>query len=170
MFDWKETLKKVAPIAGAMIGGPFGGIAAQAITAVLGQDGDKPMTEQEMAIAIEGATPEQLIQLKSIDANLKVTLKKLDIKEDEIHAGDRDSARKMQIITKSNIPATLVITLTVAVLIIAICLLRYAIPTTNEAVIYMMLGAVLAKWGDAVNFFVGTSKSSQSKTELLSRK
>ena len=50
---------------------------------------------------------------------------------------------------------------------IAGALIFVQIPTDNEAILNVALGAVLAWGGSAIHYYLGTSESSAMKTELL---
>ena len=84
-IDWKGALGKIAPLAATMIGGPFAPLAATAIGAVFGHAPDAPPPdERQIAKYIEAATPDELIALKKIDADLEIKNKELGIREDEL--------------------------------------------------------------------------------------
>ncbi len=169
-FDWKSTLSKIAPLAGTMLAGPWGGMAGKAIGDIFGHQGDTPPSESEMAGYIDKATPEQLVALKGLDANLRIRMRELDIKEDELVYEDKDSARKMQIANRSSVPAILVLVLTLGVFAMFGALMYFTVPEANKAIVYMIAGSVLTGWVGSVQFFVGTTKSSQEKTQLMANK
>ena len=104
----KAILQTVAPTIGTAIGGPFGGMAAKALSELL--LGKPDGSEQELSTAIQNATPEQLAEIKKIENDFKLQMKKLDIDLEAIHQQDRDSARKRDMATGDKIPAVLAIT------------------------------------------------------------
>jgi len=71
----KGILGAVAPTIGTALGGPMGGMAAKMIAEALGVDNDPKKIEK----AIQAATPEQLAELKKIDADFDVKMKELDV-------------------------------------------------------------------------------------------
>jgi len=77
-FDWKKTVKAIAPMIGTAIGGPFGGMASAAITSVLGISPDS--TDDQISEAIKTASPEQLVALRKAEKGFKIKMKELDIK------------------------------------------------------------------------------------------
>ena len=83
---WKDILKSVAPKLGAALGGPMGGIATKFIANKL--LGNENATEEELALAIEGASPEDLARLKQIEYDYETEVL-------SIQAADRASAREM---------------------------------------------------------------------------
>ena len=167
-FNWKDTLVKIAPYAGTMIGGPWGGLAAKAIGAVFGHESETPPDEAQMSEYISKATPEQLVQLKQIDADLKIKNKELGIKDDELVYNDRANARATH--KDSRMPAVIVISLTVMVVSMVVALFIYEPPGDNKALLYSICGQILTAWGASIAYFVGTTKSSAEKTRLMSLK
>jgi hypothetical protein len=168
-FNLKEMLGKIAPLAGGMIGGPWGALAGKAIGQVFGHEGDKPLTEIEMEDYVSNATPEQLIALKGIDANLKVSMRELGIKEDELVFDDKKDARATH--KDSQMPAILAFILTLGFFGLLIALLVIdKIPTANMTIINIMIGSLGTCWLAAMQYFFGTTKSSGDKTKIMSLK
>ena len=168
-FNWKDTIKKIAPIAGTMIGGPWGALAGKAIGKVFGHEGDQPPTEMEMADYISGASPEKLVELKGIDANLKIKMRELGIKEDELVYDDKKDARSTH--KDSQMPAILALMLTVGFFGLLISLLVIdKIPSANMTIINIMLGSLGTCWLGAMQYYFGTTKSSGDKTKIMSIK
>ena len=98
-------LAQVAPTIASALGGPLAGLAVKTLSsALLGTDQG---SEQEIAAALSGATPEQLARLKEIDANFAITMKKLDIDLAKIDADDRSSARRREVDTRDRTPMVL---------------------------------------------------------------
>jgi len=167
-FDWKATLGKIAPLAATFIGGPWAGLAADAIGAVFGEE--TTPDEARMEELISKATPAQLMELKQIDAQLKIKMRELDIKEDQLVYDDKDSARDMQKSTHSKMPAVLAIFLTVGFFGAFVMLMRMEVIEANAAMVYSMLGSLGTAWIGSMQFWHGTTKSSQNKTDLLKGK
>ena len=71
----KSLVGTVAPTIGTALGGPMGGMAANMISEVLGCDPEPKKIQK----AMETASPEQLAQLKKVEADFEVQMKKLDI-------------------------------------------------------------------------------------------
>lgn len=106
-MKWQEIISAVAPVLGTAIGGPVGGIAVKAITAALGLPSNA--SDKELDRALHDATPEQLVELKKVEADFEVQMKELDVDVTRIHASDRDSARRRQMTVKDRVPAILAI-------------------------------------------------------------
>lgn len=76
-FNWKGIVKGVAPTIATVLGGPLAGMGVKAISeAILGKpDG----TETDIALALQGATPEMLVKIKDAEHTFKEKMRKLDI-------------------------------------------------------------------------------------------
>ena len=85
----KGILGAVAPTIGTALGGPMGGMAANMIAEALGCDPEPKKIEQ----AIQAATPEQLAELKKIDAEFDVKMKELEVDLYALEAADIQDAR-----------------------------------------------------------------------------
>ena len=86
---FKTLVGTVAPTIGTALGGPMGGMAANMISEVLGCDPEPKKIQK----AMETATPEQLAQLKKVEADFEVQMKKLDIDLFALETADVQDAR-----------------------------------------------------------------------------
>ena len=105
-MNLQAILKTVAPTVATALGGPLGGMAMKMVADKLGIPVESP---EQLEKAISNATPEQLAQLKEVEANLKIEMKKLDIDLVRIAAEDRSSARSRQAALKDSTPTILAI-------------------------------------------------------------
>jgi|TARA_R110000823_G_scaffold45585_6_gene117524 hypothetical protein len=87
----KGIIGAVAPTIGTALGGPMGGMAANMVAEALGCDPEPKKIEQ----AIQAATPEQLAELKKIDADFDIKMKELDVDLFALETADIQSARGM---------------------------------------------------------------------------
>ena len=102
----------VAPTIATALGGPVAGMAVKALSGAL--FGHEDGTEEDIQAALANPTGDQLAALKKIDADFKTQMKSLDIDLERIAAGDRDSARQMQIATHDWTPRAIAIVVIVA--------------------------------------------------------
>ena len=161
-------LGQIAPSIATALGGPLAGIAVKTLSnALLGHESG---TEEDVANALQNASPEQLSVIKKIDADFKVRMKELDIDLERISAGDRDSARQMQRDTKDWVPKVLAVVITLGFFGILIWMLLNGMPKTGTEALLMMLGALGTAWTGVVNFYYGSSAGSKAKTDALSAK
>ncbi len=168
-MDFTQIIKTVAPWIGTALGGPLGGMAVTAAANALGL-GDK--TTDAIKAAITGATPEQLLALKEADQNFELQMRSLgfqNVKDLEaIAAADRDSARKMQMENKSNMPAIITSGVLTSFIGMALALFFLPIPDQNRDQIIFMLGQLSGFTGSAIAFWLGTTRSSQTKDATIS--
>jgi len=90
-FDWKATVRAIAPTIGTALGGPFAGMATKFVADKF--LGNPDATEADIALAITTASPEKLLDLKKLDQDFKIQLRELDIKTYQLEIQDRTSAR-----------------------------------------------------------------------------
>lgn len=166
-FDWKSVVSAVAPILGTALGGPLGGMAVAAIGNALGMD--KP-TEEAISATLQGASPDMLLKLKQADQDFEKQMKSLDIDLEKIQAEDRDSARKMQVSTRSIAPALLAGLITVGFFGILLGLMAGWLKLEDNNELLILLGALASSWGAVVNFYYGSSQQSHMQTRILGEK
>lgn len=104
-FDWKAIVGTVAPTLATALGGPLAGLATKAIVEAVGLPPES--SEEQVAAAITGATPDQLLAIKNADAIFKIKMRELEVNLEQIMFQDRDSARKLLISTGAKTPAAL---------------------------------------------------------------
>jgi membrane-bound ClpP family serine protease len=158
-------LSQVAPTIATALGGPLAGIAVKTLSSVL--LGHEDGTEDDVATAMQSATPEQLAQIKQIDADFKIRMKELDIDLERISAGDRESARKMHMQTQDWIPRILALLITVGFFGILAYMLLNGMPQSGTEALLMMLGALGTAWTGVINFYYGSSAGSKAKTDAM---
>ena len=158
-------LGQVAPTIATALGGPLAGVAVKTLSNVL--FGHENATEDQISEAMATATPDQLAAIKKIDADFKVQMKSLDIDLERIAAGDRDSARQMQIANKDWTPKALAFFVTFGFFGALIWILVFGIPKTGMEVILMMLGSLSTSWTGVMQFYFGSSAGSKAKNDLL---
>ena len=113
------------------------------------------------------ATPDQLTALKKIDADFKVSMKSLDIDLERISEQDRDSARQMQMATKSWLPEVLAILVTLGFFGIIVYILKFGLPESGKESLLLLLGSLGTAWTGVMGFYFGSSADSHKKTEAL---
>lgn len=168
-MKWKSILKGIMPIASTVIGtaNPLAGhIFKKASQILLGKpDG----TEEEVQEALKNATPDQIAAMRKADQDFKLELQKNGIKLEEIHAEDRDSARKMSMATGGDAQEILAAVFIIGYFAIFYCLASGEIKVTpeNSSLITILMGIMSAAVTQIINFFFGSSKGSKDKTKAL---
>jgi len=85
----KNIIGAVAPTIGTALGGPMGNMAANMVAEALGCEPTPKKIEQ----AVQAATPEQLAELKKIDAEFEVQMKELEVDLYALQTKDIQDAR-----------------------------------------------------------------------------
>jgi hypothetical protein len=171
-MSWKSIVKRVAPVLGTALGGPFGGMAVKAITSAVLPEDKQGLTgealEKELETAISG-NPEALLKLREADQAFDVEMKKLDVDILEIAAKDRDSARQLAkdttLLPQMVLSAVYVIAF--AVILVAVITGKVELAGFQQNMANMLIGILSAGLVQIMNFFFGSSAGSKQKTEKL---
>lgn len=166
-FEWNQLLSVIAPTVATALGGPLAGMAVKTLsTALLGNDAG---SEKEIEAAMLGATSEQLLAVKTAEQTFVVKMRELEIDVERVNAEDRTSARQMQVETRSWIPGTLAMVVTLGYFGALGVMLKWGLPKEvagNEALLLIM-GGLTTAFGALINFYFGSSVSSRAKDETL---
>jgi hypothetical protein len=164
-FDWKDIVRTVAPSLATALGGPLAGTAVKLL-------GDKLLgkpnaSESELASAIAGATPEQLLKLREVEGEFLKFMETAGIERERIAADDRDSARKRQVATSDKTPQVLAVLVLAAWVAIQFFLFSGDVPDGNRDLIARALGTLDVLLGTAFAYFLGSSAGSRAKDSAL---
>ncbi len=175
MFDTLgKALAGIAPsLAGALgtaVGGPVGGaLARTAVSAIgeaLGLDTDDP---KAVSAALVTATPEQIAAIKRADQAFAARMRELDLHEVEIHARDRDSARRRQATTRDRMPGFIAFAALAGFFGILTAMIFHAIPQAAMQPLLVMLGALGTLVTQIGAYYFGSSAGSKQKTDAIER-
>ena len=169
-----KSLLGIAPtLANALLPGVGGVVAGSALKALGGVLGDEDPDPAKLHDAMQrGLSPETMAALKKADQAFAVQMRELDVDLERIHSEDRDSARKMQMRTKSWSAPTLA-WLTMAAFIASIAGVFYLAVDDQplDATVATLVGAVVgyasAKADQVISFFFGSSESGDAATQHL---
>jgi hypothetical protein len=164
-MDW---LKSLVPVLGTALGGPLGGAAAAFIAKKLGI-ADETVEAVSEVLNSGKLSPEQISALKLAEIDFQKFLEGNKIKLEEIHAGDRNSARDMQATTRSKIPGCLAIIIVAGFFAILVGLMSGVLNVADSQALLILLGALSAGFGAVLNFYYGSSAGSQNKDILLAQ-
>ena len=165
----KGIVGKIAPVLGNAIVPGAGGVAGSIVANVLGCDND-PM---DIERALVNATPEQINQLKEIEAKHKEKLVELALENDKLYVQDTQNARLREIeivkATGKKDYNLYVLAWTVLVGFFLLCgfLMFRQLPQGSNDVVFMLFGALASGFGVVLQYFFGSSKSSSDKTKHL---
>jgi hypothetical protein len=157
-MDW---LKTIAPTIATALGGPFGGLAYEAVSKVLGvsQDDAKKMLDDGKL------TADQIASVQQAEIALKAKAQELGLDFEQLAVTDRKSARDMQQNTHSFIPPALAIMVTFGFFGILVGLMMETFKTSDA--LLLMLGSLGTAWTAIMSFYFGSSAGSQAKDAML---
>jgi hypothetical protein len=164
-MDWLKTL---APTAATLLGGPLAGLAVKAIGDAIGLSDATKETITEV-LQSGNMTAEQVAAIKQAEHDLKIKLKELDIKVEEIAAADRASARQMQMSTRSWVPALLSVATVSGFFILLGGAASGHFQLTGSDVMMLLLGVLARETASVYQFWLGSSSGSQHKTDMLGK-
>jgi len=184
-MDWKDVgsyVKKFAPIVGGVIGGPAGGAIGGAVSLLAGAFGiTDPEPQPEQVMAAIKADPEAGLKLIKLQNDYKIEWEKLSLQSDQMYLTDRQDARSRQVKTevatgKKDTNLYALAWLYVGgffITTILMCALAFTnkVPATmpNYMVFFLgnLFGALTAGSGAIIQYFFGSSKSSNDKTQVM---
>jgi len=167
MNAFTDILKTLAPTVASALLGPLGGVAVAAIGHIIGIP---DATTENITKAFQDGkiTPDQLAEIKKLELQYQNDEKERGFKYTELEFKDKDSARQMQIVTKSSVPATLTFLITVGFFGVLVWMLFDVSENTPPALMYL-LGSLNTAWTGCVAYWFGTTKSSADKTNIIAQ-
>ena len=169
-MDYKSIIATVAPWIGAALGGPLGSAAVTMAADALGLS-DK--TESAIKTALSGVTPEQMLALKNADQAFAVKMQELGYANIEklasLAVDNTKDARDMQKVTRSRVPAILAVLITLGFFGILLGLMYGTLTVVDNQPLLIMLGSLGTAWSGVVNYFFGSTISSERKTEIIAQ-
>lgn len=161
-----EWLKQIAPSLATALLGPLGGVAISAIGTALGMsDADKAKVEQVLKNG--QLSGDQLAAIQQAEIAFRGKMADLGVDLEKIAAGDRDSARKMQIETKSIVPAALALVVVLSWVSIQWFLLSHVVDASMRELVARVLGTLDAALTLVLSFYFGSSRGSQAKDDTI---
>lgn len=167
-MNWLETLKSLAPTVATALGGPLAGAAVSALGSILGVP---DATQATIANLFKDGqlTADHLAQIRKLELDYQNQEKERGFKYAELEFKNQDSARQMQMVTHSRMPAILTIMVTIGFFGILSLLFFHPELKGNE-IVMMMVGQLSAVWAGCVAFYTGTTFGSANKNALLASK
>ena len=144
----------VAPTFGNALGGPFGGMAGDVISKVLGVENNPKSIEQALA----SATPEQLIEIKKAEKDFEAKMKELDVDLYKLETAEKQHARGM---FSKDWTARIIGIAMIGGFLGYIFLVTLQPPEQNsEALINLVLGYLGGLASAVISFYFGASNKS----------
>jgi hypothetical protein len=169
-MSWKKVLGSVAPTIATALGGPLAGMATKAITGAIfpGEEIDPQDIDKRIEQAVN-ENPDILLKVKEVENEFKARMKELDVDVVKIHAGDRDSARKLAIARGLMPQMTLaaVYVLAFATILITVFTGELELSEQQANIANILLGILSAGLLQIMNFFFGSSSGSKEKTAKM---
>ena len=163
-MNWKSLVGTIAPVLGAALGGPLGGIALKALADALGLS---ESTEEAISTALSGAKPEDLLKLKLADQQFAKDMKALDVDLERIASSDRDSARQREAAVKDRIPGTLAVGITAGFFGVLAYMMINGAPATGGEALLVMLGSLGTSFAGVISYYYGSTSSSKVKDATI---
>lgn len=167
MSDWKNIVGTVAPTIATALGSPLAGLAVAAIGKIFGIDA---ATQEQVAQAVAGASPEDLLKLKQAEIEFQKRMAELEVDLVRISAADRDSARQRQIQVKDVTLPILAMSVTGGFFGVLMFMMVQEVPTSSKDVLNIMLGSLGTAWIQVMSYYFGSSQGSAKKDVLLAGK
>jgi hypothetical protein len=170
-------LRTVAPTVATALGGPLAGTAVRFLADKLLGDPDAPL--EDVARALQTATPEQLIQIKQIDTAFALEMKKADIALEQSHMADTQNARAVHGGDGKVFWLGIIILVTFAGTMGAAMWGSWKLLTNGMTVVDVgvvaalfgflgtVVGYIAAQAQQVVNYYFGSSSGSKTKTDAL---
>jgi len=172
MPDFLGFAKKAAPWIVAAASGNVPaliGMAAKTVSDAVG--GKVEPTQEGIAAAISGATPEQLVTLRQLDNDFALKMQQLGFESQEelekIAAADRADARARQIAVKDKLPAVLAVAVTLGFFAVLFLAFIRGVNDNSRDLANIMIGTLGTAWVAVITYYFGSSSGSAQKSELL---
>ena len=157
--DIKGVIGNIAPLVGTAIGGPAGTAIGSMVSNALGVDN----TPDAVAQALK-TDPQAAIKLRQFEVENEADIREHAFKVLDVELKDKQSARETH---KHNpMPMIICCALTLMVAGGAYMLFVMNIPADNKQIANLLFGTLLAKWGDSIAYWVGTTRSSSEKNRF----
>ncbi len=175
-----DFLKKGYPYiaTGLSLAGPAGNLAAGILKTTLSltdSQAGNPADPQKVTQALNDLTltPDQRTALSQAELQYQEAVLQMGYKSvadlEALSNADRDSARNMQVQTRSWVPAALAVVITVGFFSVLLFMLLRPIPQSGHDALMLILGSLTIAWGSVVAYYFGSSKGSADKTQLLAQ-
>lgn len=164
LASFGPLLKQIAPTIATALGGPVAGMAVRALSiGLLGRDDG---SASDLAEVLAAATPDQVTEIKRIDAEFQVKMKQLEIDLEALVVADRKSARDMQMALKTNLVPGMAIFILCSFVAITVATL-FGYTKVDSVLAGTLIGYISAKAEQVISFYFGSSNSSQNKDSML---
>lgn len=162
-MDW---LKALVPALGSALGGPLGGAAASFIAEKLGISTDTIEAVTEVLSSTK-LSPDDIVALKLAEIDFKKFLETNKIDLARLDVANTQGARDMQVAVRSYTPDILAGIVVTGFFTILILMMIGLLTVSDQQALLILLGSLSAGFGAVLNFFFGSSRSSQNKDVII---
>jgi hypothetical protein len=154
----------VPDLMGSLTGKKGKKVAESVISAAESVSGQKIETQDDLVKAVQIIKSDEQLRVE-----LQMQLSKERLETAKVHVDDRISARSMS--TKSTLHAVAVCLISVLVIvgfgIMLWMVLANPLPEGNSDIIFLLLGCLTAGFTQCLNYWLGSSRSSQDKSQQM---
>jgi len=172
MSKLSTILQGVSTTLATALGGPLAGAAVS----MLGKSilGDENATEEAIAQAISGGSPEVVLKIKEADNNFKLEMEKIGYQREKLGYDNTINARAREVaIQQAGRTSWEMITIAVVSLLsLPSCLALLFLaepPQTAEAAILILIGTINSMVITVVGYYFGSSIGSKQKTDMMNK-
>ncbi len=163
-----DLLKAVLPWIGTAVAGPLGGMAVKFFADKIGVPAEKA---QDIESWLRGATAEDLLKAQIADQEFQLKMEELGFRKiydlEQLAVQDRMSARDREVKTGDNTNKVLAITYSIGYFALLGFACFKGFPEANKEILNALLGILSAAQLQIMNYYFGSSKSSNDKTEVM---
>lgn len=165
-MKFTDFMKKLAPTAATLIGGPLAGLAVKTIGDAIGME-EATVEKIEQAITRGQLSGEQIVALRQADVALKTRLAELGIRAEELLVEDRKDARERETKVGGKTVPVLAWTVVGAFLAMSWGVLFNKV-TADSVIAGTIIGYLSAKAEQVLSYYFGASRGSDEKTGVIS--
>lgn len=174
-FDWKDTLRSVAPGIAAAFGGPLAGAAVK----ILGDKllGSPNASEADVAaeLAKGSLTGDQIRALREAEMTFELEMARVDASREQAYIGDTQNARQQTIeLAKAESPIAWGTSVVSTLIVVGyfFCIYRLFIvqndmPPNVFQLLNVMFGALTAGLAQVINYWLGSSAGSKRASDTI---
>lgn len=161
-MNWKNIVGSLAPTLATALGGPLAGTATKFIADKLLDNPDA--TEHDISEFIANANPDQLAELKKIDNDFAIEMKRIEVDIFSLETKDKQSARDL---AKVNMRPQIILSALFILGYFAIVALLFSgtvkIDQSIKDMSNILLGVLTANIPSIMAFWFGSSHGSKTK-------
>mgnify|MGYP001610821372 FL=1 len=161
----RDVVGTVAPVLASALGGPLAGTAVRSLSELL--LGTPDGTPDEVTRAIQTADPATLLRIKELETQFQQQMAALGVDLERLANEDRASARQRQIATKDILPGVIALGVLMGFFGLLALIAFRPLPTTAEAPLNVMLGALAGMVTAVAQYYFGSSSSSRAKDSTI---